>query len=373
MKILIVGGGIGGLTLAIALKRHGLQAQVIERAEALRAVGAGITIQVNAAAVLRQFGLGEALSKAGHPFDEAMITDELGQILSRVHFSDRLGKLGKSIALHRSDLHQLLYEPVQQQVRLNCGLMELRQTPQQVWVGFSDGSQESYDLVVGADGIRSQTRRLAFGPIEPRYAGYDSWRFVLPASTDLSNPIEMWGRGVRLGLVPIGKGLIYGFTTFSAHDDPAGRIALFHRLFGGFAGPAKPILPLLNSPDQLIHTRIEEVSLPNWYKGRVVLLGDAAHAMTPNLGQGAGMAIEDAYVLAEQLATKPLPAALAGYQQQRQQRVQQVQNTARLLGQVGQWVWAPAVALRNFAVKATPAHITRGRSESILCSGPIPA
>jgi 2-polyprenyl-6-methoxyphenol hydroxylase-like FAD-dependent oxidoreductase len=244
MKILIVGGGIGGLALALALKQRGLHARIVERAKEIRPVGAGITIQTNATTVLERLGLAALRHKAGQTLGTALLTDAQGKALTRVAHADN--QQAKSIALHRADLLEILYQPVRDWVGFGRSIQNLEQHKNTVSVTFNDGSEDSFDLLVGCNGIRSTTRRLAFGQIEPRYAGYSSWRFVLSSKLHLPNPIEMWGNGVRLGLVSIGKGRIYGFTTFNCPkdvtDSPVNRLSRFKQLFGGFGGSAPEIL-----------------------------------------------------------------------------------------------------------------------------------
>ena len=234
--------------------------------------------------------------------------------------------------MHRARLHQALLAPLRAAVRTGADVVGVEPRGERVAVtlagaGGAPAAAETVeaDLVIGADGVRSATRRLVFGGPPPRYAGYTSWRFVVPQPRALPDSTEMWGRGRRLGLVPLGGGALYGFAVVNAPqgapDAPADRLARVRAAFAGFGGAAPEVLRSVARPEQLIPADIEEVVTGRWVHGRVALLGDAAHAMTPDLGQGAGMAIEDAVVLADLLAGAAedgqVEQALAAYQERR--------------------------------------------------------
>jgi 2-polyprenyl-6-methoxyphenol hydroxylase-like FAD-dependent oxidoreductase len=376
-RILIVGAGIGGLTLAAALRQHGLTSTVVERAASVVSVGAGIGLGPNAMAILHRLGTGAPIAAAGRAVSELRITDEAGRLLQRLdlaHASRHFG--GQTIALHRATLQDALLQPVRDLVRTNTTVTTVEPRGRSVAATLSDGSRDEYDLLVGADGIRSAVRRMVFDATAPRYAGYTSWRFVVPLPRPLPDSTEMWGRGCRLGLVPIGDGLLYGFAVLNrpagAADAPEDRLARLKAAFGGFGGPAPDVLRLITVPEQLIHADIEEVTLRRWVRGPVALLGDAAHAMTPNLGQGAGMAIEDAFVLATLLAnSRSTDQALARYQAQRMRRVREVQHAARRVGWMAQWSGRPAVALRSLLLRSLPDRLNERTIERLLAASPV--
>ncbi|MFD1732964.1 FAD-dependent monooxygenase [Deinococcus malanensis] len=270
---------------------------------------------------------------------------------------------GGAVALHRAALQDVLGQGLGEQVRFGTTVQALRQDHQGVDVTFSDGSRHRFDVVVGADGLHSSVRGLVFGDVPKRYAGYTSWRFVVSAPAS-RHAVEMWSRGCRLGFVPIGGGQTYGYITANAQEgqregtpDPSSEV---RARCAEFADPAPELLTRLKPDTPVIRTDIHEVRLPCWVHGRVALLGDAAHAMTPNLGQGAAMSLEDAWVLGEQLtASSDLPAALARYGRIRRRRVDRVQTASRLLGQAGQLEAAGLRALRAMAMRLTPPELTR--------------
>ncbi len=371
MRILIVGGGIGGLTLAAALRLKGIHAEVVERAAAWAPVGAGIVLGLNAMKVLGRIGLAGAVARRGLEVGAARVTDARGRTLTALNLRSLPNDAGRAYALHRAALHEALLTGVDPaSIRLNTTLKAIEQDASRVAVQFSDGARGEFDAVIGADGIRSVTRWLTFGESPLYYSGYTCWRFVARGEFKNADTWEMWGRGRRFGIVPLGDGRVYCFTTLNApqNDSTQRNISLqdFRKLFAGFEGPAPELLASLESADQLLWNDLEEVWLDTWVKGRVALLGDAAHAMTPNMGQGAAMAIEDAFVLAEELAgTADVPATLQRYEARRRERVDFVQTRSRRFGVVAQWESAPACALRNFLARLTPDSVGRKAIEQL--------
>lgn len=370
-KIVIVGAGIGGLTLANALKQKGLQATIIERAPELKMVGAGIILGANAVAVLKILELGAAIENAGQLMRNGFITDEKAKPISEFRFAAATASATNAISILRSVLQEILLGSVREWIQTNCALENLEQTSSGVSATFSNNEKETFDVVIGADGLNSRTRTFV-NDATPKYMGYSSHRFLVPNTAALQHPIEMWGRGLRLGLVPVGQGKLYSYTTFNAGMNDKMNLQQFKERFSIFAGEAPKALGELKDPSQLIHTSISEVRSDTWVKGNVALLGDAAHAMTPNLGQGAGMGIEDAYVLAEQLATtENTELALQNYQRQRMARVIKIQTTARQLGWVGQWEKPVAVNLRNALLRVLPKAASANRLDDIMLGGPV--
>ncbi len=375
MRILIVGGGIGGLTLAAALRRSSHSVALVERAPAWAPVGAGIVLGINAMGALRRIGIDGIVAARGHELGRGAITDESGRRLSQADFAALRGRYGPTYTFHRADLHAALLEACGDlDVRLDASVDSIDVGPRVSHVHTTDGRDAEYDLVVGADGIRSRVRELVLGG-EPIYSGYTCWRFAVEVEHPLEETFEMWGRGRRLGLVPLRDRRVYGFAVANA---PAGRrdardtmVAAFHSRFGGFGGPAPAILAQITHPEQLLHNDLEEVCIPRWHRETVVLIGDAAHASTPNLGQGAAMAIEDVVVLAEMLeAGLEVPRTLAAWQERRHGRATFVQNQSRRLGQIGQWENRFACAVRNLIMRLTPGKASLALLEK-LASQPI--
>jgi 2-polyprenyl-6-methoxyphenol hydroxylase-like FAD-dependent oxidoreductase len=358
--VLIVGGGIAGLATAAGLARAGVPCEVVERAEAWAPVGAGIVLGVNAMAVMRGLGLDEAVVARGARLARGAITDARGRALARTDFSRLELELGPTVALHRADLHEVLLKGAADvPIALGVTVDRLEPADGHVDVRRSDGREARYRLVIGADGLRSRVRELVFGDERVRYAGYTCWRFVARSPLERVELREMWGRGQRFGLVPVGGGRVYGFAVANAPrgepDPEEGRLARLRERFAGFGGDVPAILASLDASDAPIHNDLEELAEGPWHDGRVLLVGDAAHALTPNMGQGAAMALEDAAVLVE-LLREGCPAGELGARlhARRADRVRWVQRQSRRIGSIGQLEAAWACRLRNAVLRAVP-------------------
>jgi 2-polyprenyl-6-methoxyphenol hydroxylase-like FAD-dependent oxidoreductase len=300
-RVMIVGGGIAGLSLASALRALGLTPTIVEQAPRFGAVGAGIAMSVNAMAVLRQLGFADAALDAGRVQEGAEITNARGDCLSRVDLGEVTSNFGPSITIHRADLHEILLSGCRDlDLRAGTTVEHLVDRGEVVEVGLSDGSSAEFDQVVGADGLRSRTRGQVFGETAPIYSDYTCWRFVVECPPGFERMQEMWGRGLRLGLVPLARGRLYGFACANmaagTPDPEDGRVDRFRARFGGFGGFASAAIEQIFRPEQLIHNDLEEMPKHPWAKGRVLLIGDAAHATTPNMGQGAAMALCDSRI-----------------------------------------------------------------------------
>jgi len=351
-RILIVGAGIGGLTLAHALRQRGLSFDIVDQAPRWEPVGAGFGLWSNALRVLDRLGFLARVVAAGVPFTGGDVTDSRGRLLTRVRYASPDPRIPVGVALLRYELHEVLRESIE--VRL----------------GTTIESREGYDLVVGADGVHSRVRELFWGPVELRDSGYTSWRFVVPIDLPLEGPTEMWGAGKRTGFVAMRGGRTYCFATMNVgrdfDDPPPGRLARFRENFHDFGGHFPAVLDLLERDEELIHARLCDVRLETWTKPGAVLLGDAAHAMTPNVAQGAAMAIEDAWVLADCIACGVLDEC----ERKRRSRVEWVQNLSWRFGVVGQWSSPLAVAARDFALRLTPRSLAPRQLEPLLNGGP---
>ncbi|HYO78411.1 MAG TPA: FAD-dependent monooxygenase, partial [Thermoanaerobaculia bacterium] len=284
MRITIIGGGIGGLTTAIAMRRAGHEVAVYERAAELREAGAGITLLPNAMRVLFDLGVGEAIASRGMHLQGAAIRSASGRVLGVTETASLERHFGApTIALHRADLHAVLIEALPRDViHLGAACTGVIAERDGAAVQFADGTSVQSDLVIGADGIHSAVRRHLFPSIQPRYSGYTGWRGVTrhaPIATS-----ETWGRGARFGIVPIGHGRVYWFATQNA---PAGtsRSAEETRahLLDTFGEWHAPIRDLIAStpPDAILQNDIIDIApFTTWNRHRVVLLGDAAHPTT---------------------------------------------------------------------------------------------
>jgi 2-polyprenyl-6-methoxyphenol hydroxylase-like FAD-dependent oxidoreductase len=330
--ILIIGGGIAGLTLGRALHRMGLRVELIERSPVWRAEGGGIAVQPNGMRILRGLGLDTAVEQSGARIHRWEFCDAAGDILSESDLDALWGDVGPFIGIERMRLQQVLVSGVEGVPwRLDTSIRSLARHDDGVSVTFSDGSSHTYDLVVGADGISSAVRAFALSAVRPSYSGAMAWRSVASIRPRGLTTLQFHlGEGCFFGLCPVGDGRTYGFGNITAPRAPEaveGRLDRLRRRFAGFSPIVQEYLSALSSDEQIHCAPIDWVALGEWYRGRVVLVGDAAHASSPMMGQGGCMAMEDALVLAESLREHAsLTEALAAFVARRQQRVNWVQE-----------------------------------------------
>lgn len=362
--ILIAGGGIGGLTLAALLRRRGRECVVLERASRLEAVGAGIILQPNAVKALRIGGLEDAVALRGAAMRQMEIRDHRGRVLSAIDSAAFGAQFGAGLfGFHRATLQAALLALVDpRSVRLNAGVQAFDAGPDGVTVELESGECLEGESLVGADGLRSAVRRQRLDDGEPRYSGYTSWRGVCPRGSlwPEGHMSESWGRGARFGLVAIDGDRVYWFAT--ANVAAGGRETSKRDLLARLGDWHEPIGAVVEAtPDaSILRTDIaDREPVEDWGEGRVTLLGDAAHPMTPNLGQGGCQAIEDAVVLDLCLTAHPIVmAALRDYEDRRRARTARVVTEARRFGDIGQIENGALRGLRNAAVRWTPLPAT---------------
>lgn len=375
VSTLIVGGGIGGLSLARELSIRGLAVTVLERAPQLNPVGAGIIMNPNAMRVLERNGLADVLRPGAWPYLQRDTCDRRGRLLAVRDYRPLYdaGTLSAGALVHRAHLLDALFDGAPREtVHFGVTVTHIELLPERVRVKTDRDEVFEADLLVGADGIRSQVRRHAFGEIAPRYMGYRSHRMVVENVAGVRNFTEFLGRGQRIGLVPIADRRLYVWTTYNSPRErkaEIGAVEGFRALFAQFTDErVRGALSQVRSPEEIITTEIEELALADWVRGRAVLLGDAVHAMTPNIGQGAGMAMEDAVVLADELqsvarGTQDVDAALRRYAAQRKPRVESVMRLSRRVGEEGQQANPVACWLRNRRVRRAGHNVAQAQAE----------
>ncbi|MFF2569731.1 FAD-dependent monooxygenase [Streptomyces sp. NPDC058084] len=371
-RAVVVGAGIGGLTAAVALRDRGWDVTVLERATGLAPVGAGIGLAPNALRALDVLGLGDRVrALAAWQGDGGMRRPD-GRWLCRTDAraaAERFG--GPLVLLHRATLVELLTSALPDgtvRTAAPAALTDPGDTRRPALVTTPDGDLEA-ELVVAADGIRSSVRTDLFpGHPGPRYSGFTTWRVVIPAPERPFAPHETWGPARLWGSQPLKDGRVYAYAMAAAPagaHSADGEKAELLRLFGDWHDPVPAILDAADDRAVLRHDVHHLIDpLPAFHRGRTALVGDAAHAMQPTLGQGGNQAIEDAVVLAHHTAGRPVPAALAAYTADRLPRTTAIVRKAARTGRLALLSARPAVALRDAAVTAVsrfgPGLVLRG-------------
>lgn len=335
MRILVVGAGLAGLAAYRALTRRGFEVSLVERELTAGRGGAGIYLPGNSVRAIAELGLLDALMAVSHPITHQHFCDEAGRLLSSVDTRVFWKGVAPCRSLSRSALWNLLRDGLGEGAIAYRSVLYIGRAGNRCQVCFADGSIGEYDLVIGADGVNSTVRCLAFNDApEPEYVGNLCWRFIAPNICGLDSWTVMLGTDRTLLGKPVSPAEIYIYADLAVK---AGRVRDFSAstplrpLFEGIAGPLRQIFdqPAAARPH---FAPVMRLRMPHWYRGQVVLVGDAAHAGPPSMAQGAGLAIEDALVLAEELAAGDgISTALKRYEARRRPRADWVhrQNAAR--------------------------------------------
>lgn len=377
MQILVVGAGIGGLSAALALRQAGFAVQVYEQASVLREVGAGVAISPNATRVLHHLGLADALGTVGV---RALSHDSrdwrTGALLGRIPLGEEaVARWGAPFYhLHRADLHDALRAALGEgQITLGARCVAVTQDEATVTARFADGREASGDLLIGADGIHSVVREHVAGPDRPLYSGQVSWRGLAPAAVGHEAELEarhhsFWGPRQQFVCYYVSGGRLVNWVgnaegdgewreeSWSARGDREEALALY-------AGWHPAVRALVAGTERVFKWALfDRPPLERWTRGRVALLGDAAHPMLPYMGQGAGQSIEDALVLAHCLAAgrDDPQGTLEAYAARRRERAAAVQTASREAGQMVRLTDPVEVEARNAQLSASPeAPVTR--------------
>lgn len=360
-EIAIIGGGIGGLTTAIALRRYGFDAHVFEQAPALLDLGAAIALWPNAMRAFKHLDLSDkVLANAGVINEIRWLTPE-GKTLNSVRITN---PATPAVAVHRADLQRILLQSVPSSVvKLGYSFLKQHHEPDSTTVSFTNSDSIDCRFLIGADGVHSDLRNEISDHDSLRFRGYIVWRgisSVVPQQISPDVAMELHGRGKRFGIGPVGGGRVGWWAAAndslenligkeSAHD-------AHNELLELFQGWYSPVLDLIQATTTILRTEASDrPSTTTWGSGRMTLLGDAIHPTTPNLGQGGCMAIEDAVVLARCLEKHGLAeSGLRAYERVRYSRTSAITAMSRIYGQIGQWENRTAITVRRAAISAAP-------------------
>ncbi|ETR93009.1 FAD-dependent urate hydroxylase HpxO [Acinetobacter lactucae] len=342
MNVVIIGAGMGGLTTGIALKKFGHQVRIFEQTEKILPVGAAISLWSNGVKCLNYLGLTDKIAKLGGQMDDLAYVDGLtGDVMTQFSLLPLIEEVGqRPYPVARADLQNMLMDEFgRDQIYLGKKMVSLEDKADFVEVHFADGSSTQADLLIGADGTHSLTRTYVLGQqVQRRYAGYVNWNGLVEISEDLA-PAQQWttyvGEGKRASLMPVADGKFYFFLDVPL---PAGLEnnrdkykKLLKQYFVDWCQPVQQLIERLD-PQKTNRVEIHDIEpFTQFYKGRVVILGDAAHSTTPDIGQGGCQAMEDAIYLARslQINTLGLEDALRRYQNKRNERANELVLRAR--------------------------------------------
>jgi len=356
-KIAVIGGGIAGLTFVRCLTTEEYEIHIFEKKESFGEVGAAISVFPNALCVMDKIGLlTPILENSGH-LKTVYLKTSKGTVLSKSEPKSDY----PVICIHRATLHHILLENIDATLYNDYSLEKLiHQDDGKIELQFENGEKLLFDAVIGADGIHSKVRQSIINDGNPVFRGYSIWRGVVKTDFDIGYGSETYGKGQRVGIVPIKDG-VYGWWAtcnedYLQDDKPEGTKEKLNRLFGNWH---YPIPELVNTTENILKNSLtDRIPHKGWTKGNATLLGDAAHPTTPNLGQGGCMAIEGAYILAKSIQKYGLLSkAYQRYEELQFPRSKDITNKSLQMGEIGQLSNPILIGLRNSAIKVMPSSL----------------
>ncbi len=362
-KITIIGAGIAGLTTAIALKQRGFEVEIFEAAPKFKKAGSGINLAMNAMQVYQKLGVYDAILKHANYTSSMESTNKKLKTLTSVDFTELESEFGvKNVAIHRAELHKILINHLgDTPIYLNKKLEFLTQEHSNITLHFTDGTEHNTSILIGADGIHSEVRKSTFKDFSLRDANQLCWRGIAKITLDskYNNQLkEAWGKGNRFGFVHISKDEVYWYALInknSALQNPN-----LKEIFADYYPVISKIIDHTKQEDVLLNEIWDLEPMNKWYNKNICLIGDAAHATTPNMGQGACQAIESALVLSNCLKEEnTVESAFAKYQNIRIKKAHYVTNTSWKLGKLAQTDNPIMVFLRNLITPLIPKSATR--------------
>jgi 2-polyprenyl-6-methoxyphenol hydroxylase-like FAD-dependent oxidoreductase len=359
--IAIIGAGIGGVAAGVALHQAGYAVKIFERADQLREAGAGMSLWPNGTGVLQQLGLLQTVASRGQSGTHFLVRSQAGDVLMEIGTAEAETP---TVCVHRAHLLRVLADALpQNSLAVEHELSEMQFAGDKVDLRFTNGNRLVCDGVVGADGIHSQMRGRLARSGKPVYRGYAIFRGIadVPENFVAGHNSESWGEGRRFGILAIGGNKVCWYATVNAaqpllsSDWPKERL---QEMFRHWHSPIPELIAATESSAIMINAACDQQPLRSWSKGPATLIGDASHALTPNLGQGACMAMEDALVLANCLQrAQSVTAGFRLYEATRYPRVRNAIWRSRWLGEVGQWENRAIVSARNAVTKVLPGRI----------------
>jgi 2-polyprenyl-6-methoxyphenol hydroxylase-like FAD-dependent oxidoreductase len=372
MKVVIAGAGIGGLATAIAIGRAGHEVEVLERAPVLGEIGAGVALWPNGQRALEALGIDLT---GGLPVRGLEFRSRRGRLLMETPVADLRARYGHDLVLvHRAELHSLLLDAVgRDRVRAGAEVVALEEDAVAVGVGLASGDRRQADVVVGADGLRSAVRRHFLADGEPRYSGATCWRGVAPFPIDDGRAVNWLGTGAEFGIFPLRDGRAYWFAVANRPEREAepvgGRKADVLGVFGSWPDPVSAAVAATADRDVLRNDLYDRPPARTWSKGRMTLVGDAAHPMLPNAAQGASQALEDAVALGEALAGHPYQQAFSVYEARRLKRANRFVGQSRATGRSIQSASPIVATLRDFVLANLPRSLFLNQLDRTIGSG----
>lgn len=369
MKTAIIGAGIGGLTTALALKQNGQQAIIYEGVPEIKPVGAGIILANNAMQVFQKLGLQEKIEKAGNKISCMKITDPQLNNISVVDLSAYEKKYSvQNVAIHRGELQKILVNEVgYNNINLSKRLLKIEKS-ELFKLTFEDNSTTESNIVIGADGIKSVVRNQLFEENKLRNANQKCWRGIcemdLPQKYD-QELNEAWGKGKRFGFVKIGKQKVYWYALADSKNIKQDEVDL-GAMFSEFHSDILKIISAADKGQVIINDIIDLKPIYKWQSENVCLIGDAAHATTPNMGQGACQAIEDAFVLSECLHKYGIVKAFSEYQKLRLPKAHRIVKTSWIIGKMAHLQNPVFIGLRNQILRLMPSSVNRRQNEQLF-------
>lgn len=362
------------MTLAGLLQQRGFSPKLVERAPAYGKVGYVIVVWPSGSKVLKGLGIYEKLLEVSCQFTSYYVSNYKGEVIKTYTIDPVAEKYGPIISIERPELIDTLLKAVDPSIlNMNSTVEKIEQGSDVAEVHFSNGRSENYDLVIGCDGVRSRTRKQIFGAVPLKYSGMSGWGFWI--DPNLSKPdgiLEYWGKGKFIGVWPT-KGKLSVFTSVKTNkdeeDNPDSRIYKIKEYFKDFGGIVPQILEQLTDPNAIYFDSYNDLKMNRWSKGRVVLVGDSAHAILPNAGAGVSMAMESAAVIADELCrsdSRYIAHALDHYEARRKPRVNKIQNQSRMMGKLIYSNSGLVSTLRDYVLKVYSSSLVYKYWDNIL-------